>query len=331
MKAEDLIGVPAIRRRAIIVSEDGKIADTDYMDPNKPVIIKKYDCENNRIVLITHTGVHTILGKEYDDNSWISVKEKKPKDITIPAGYRSLAAVMYSISKARKDGKLKEVDPKKVDNPYANTKGKVYYPATIPECIHLLNKAFTGRETIDVGYNCKNYKFYDDDKPTDISKIYNIDFVQGDKTIGNSYYDICEYNMDEPVSPEKVDILIEDYIDFGNAMECILNCDREAVISTLDWIELSLECHFGFESIRCAHDFDLGDTAVLVTLFGTYKAKFGRDTVTIYRPDASEIYDMYFSNKPLPPSIMIQYDESVELHNRMEEHGDRYTDTYDAF
>ena len=31
MKAEDLIGVPAIRRRAVIVSEDGKIADLNGM------------------------------------------------------------------------------------------------------------------------------------------------------------------------------------------------------------------------------------------------------------------------------------------------------------
>ena len=323
MRAEDLIGVPAIRRKAVIISEENKIADTDYMDPSKPVIIKKYNYENHNIVLVTHSGIETILDKSYDDDSWISVKMNKPKDITIPAGYKQLPILMRSIMKAKELGKLRGANPEHLyaavernSDMYKDVSGEVYHPSNIQECVQLIRKAFTGRDSITVGFNCSNYRFYRDDQPTIVHAEYRIGFIRNDKVIDNTYYLVHPKSRTKAATTKDVDIVIEECEDFGNAMECITDeCDdKGAAILTLDWIEVALNCYFGLEAIRYANYMNtISNSALVLTLFGTYKANIHNATVDIYLPDAEEIAKIYFSNDPIPPTIMLQYEESIKL------------------
>ena len=94
MHASELVGHYAIRRSVVILSKDKKIMDPSYIDPNKPAYIRDYDFIDNKIILVSHEGIETVLTGEYDDDKWVPVDNgKKYNSVTIPAGYHSILEV----------------------------------------------------------------------------------------------------------------------------------------------------------------------------------------------------------------------------------------------
>lgn len=94
MHASELVGHYAIRRSVVILSKDKKIMDPSYIDPNKPAYIRDYDFIDNKIILVSHEGIETVLTGEYDDDKWVAADDgKKYNSVTIPAGYHSVLEV----------------------------------------------------------------------------------------------------------------------------------------------------------------------------------------------------------------------------------------------
>lgn len=69
--------------------------DPSYTDPNKPAFIKDYDYIDNKIYLVSHDGIETVLtGPDYNDDKWVSADDgKKYNNVIIPEGYVSIFKV----------------------------------------------------------------------------------------------------------------------------------------------------------------------------------------------------------------------------------------------
>lgn len=172
MRASELVGHHAIRRSVVILSEDKKIMDPSYTDPNKPAYIRDYDFIDNKIILVSYEGVETILTGEYDDNKWVPVDNgKKYNSVTIPAEYHSVLNVYEYIKKNRKHEQLsyKEEEGCECDDNVLKTDDIVdvlYYIASVlkssitegsSECIYSIYVRYNGNSTVNIRATADKY------------------------------------------------------------------------------------------------------------------------------------------------------------------------------
>lgn len=85
MKASELVGKHTIRTAPAILSVEGKLMDSSYMDSEHPVLITKYNADGKYFVINNEYGESVILGKEYDDDNWSEVHCSNTDDIPADA------------------------------------------------------------------------------------------------------------------------------------------------------------------------------------------------------------------------------------------------------